>query len=180
MMTYILSMIIGGAAGMAIGLIGELIYKGYKRKMFRRLTNDSKLCMGKFAQQLYEIACEDMSMDYKIWIAIVDLGVGNYGSTIQDPVARRSSMIKVNPDQTMLDFIDTIFHEARHVYQALNTPVDIFDVEYINSIDDPLGYYEQPIEKDAREYAALAMKKYKRRINKLVKQYYTKEYYTEY
>ena len=58
--------------------------------------------------------------------------------------------------------IDTMTHEMRHRYQELNTsdmPESIYgewQQTYISSEDDYDAYYRQPVEEDAKAFAALA------------------------
>jgi hypothetical protein len=58
--------------------------------------------------------------------------------------------------------IDTMTHEMRHRYQAMNSsdmPDSIHDEwheKYISSTEDYTGYYQQPVEEDAKAFAALA------------------------
>ena len=157
------------------------ILKQRMRKDFERnMNNDNMFAMADFAQELHELACEDLNIDPDITISIYEENDLSLGSTCIDHKNRRAYKIIVNPNQRVEQFIETVLHETRHVYQSIVTPEVIFDRDSayvgVDDTDEDFDtayqkYAEQDIEVDARLYAETAMKLYKRRINKMVKQY---------
>lgn len=99
--------------------------------------------------------------------------LGYYSPTLQQIVINQIGI----ENKSVWETIDTVAHEAFHAQQRYvvttsdwNSPVvntayyaaarqwrQNYQEGYISASDDPIGYYKQPIEKDAREYAKLEM-----------------------
>ena len=155
-----------------------VLYVCYKRSIFnlmnRKLNNDSYYCLGRLAREIYELACEDLKIDGYLSIDIYDLGKVTMGRTVCDMNYKLVVGININPNQTLEGFVNTVLHETRHYYQSIMTPELIFETNYISGVkeEDFDAYYAQDIEIDARQYADIAAKKYRRRIMKMIKEYH--------
>ena len=57
-------------------------------------------------------------------------------------------------DKGMKQLVRTMLHEHRHCYQFRNR-LPMTKVPYITADEDSTGYWNHPIEVDAREYAEL-------------------------
>lgn len=147
-------------------------YKSNIKILNRRLDNDSMFYLSEFAYDLHRLACDDMNIDPDIDITIYELANDVLGTTISNNITRQSEKIVVSPNQTIEEFIDTVLHETRHVYQSIVTPELIFDTEYVSSTEDMDKYLVQDVEVDARDYAVKAIKKYRRRLMRMVRQYH--------
>ena len=99
--------------------------------------------------------------------------LGYYSPTLQQIVINQIGI----ENKSVWETIDTVAHEAFHAQQRYvvttsdwNSPVvntayyaaarqwrQNYQEGYISASDDPIGYYKQPIEKDAREYAKVEM-----------------------
>jgi hypothetical protein len=153
--------------------------KEYKRKdLNRNMNEDNMFAMADFAYELHELACEDLNIDPDISISIYDEGEASLGSTCINHERRIAYKIIVSPNQTVEQFVDTVLHETRHVYQSIVTPEAVFDRAYIRYDEEAIdkdaafdAYASQDIEVDARTYANKAMKLYRRRINRMIKRY---------
>ena len=160
-------------------IIGAVLYvchhKSMSQMMKRDLSNDSCYCLGRLARELFDLACEDLKLgDSYLSISIHDLGKVTMGRTACDMYYKLVVGIEVNPNQTIESFINTVLHETRHYYQSIMTPELIFEADYISGTKEENfdAYYAQDIEVDARTYADIATKKYRRRIIKMIKQYH--------
>ena len=149
-------------------------YKSNLKLMNRNVNNDSYYCLGRLAREIYELACEDLKIDGYLSIDIYDLGKVTMGRTVCDMNYKLVVGINVNPNQTLEGFVNTVLHETRHYYQSIMTPELIFETDYISGVkeEDFDAYYAQDIEIDARQYADIAAKKYRRRIMKMIKEYH--------
>jgi hypothetical protein len=153
--------------------------KEYKRKhLNRNMNEDNMFAMSDFAYELHELACKDLNIDPDITISVYDEGDMSLGSTCINRERKIAYEIIVSPNQTVEQFVNTVLHETRHVYQSIVTPETIFDRTYIkydeNAEDKEASfdaYASQDIEVDARTYANKAMKLYRRRINRMIKRY---------
>ena len=150
-------------------------HKRMLQMMNRNVNNDSYYCLGRLAREIYELACEDLKLgDSYLSIAIKDLGNITMGQTACDMRYKLVVGININPNQTLENFVNTVLHETRHYYQSIMTPELIFETDYISGVKEENfdAYYAQDIEIDARQYADIAAKKYRRRIVKMIKQYH--------
>jgi hypothetical protein len=162
-------------------VIGAALYVCYRKSnsklMNRELNNDSYLCLGNLARELYTLACEDLRISPDLTIVIHDLGYFTMGQTACDMYYKVVTKIVINPNQTIESFIETVLHETRHSYQAIVTPELIFDTNYISgSSGDYDAYYAQDIEVDAREYAAKTAKRYRKQITRMIRDYHKQNY----
>ena len=163
-------------------VVVTVLYVSYRKSnlklMNRNLNNDSYLCLGSLAKELYILACKDLKISPDLTIVINDLGNITMGQTACDMDYRIVRRLIINPNQTLEGFIETVLHETRHSYQAIMTPELIFDADYISGENgsDFDAYYSQDIEVDARRYASKTAKKYRREIAKIIKRYHKPNY----
>jgi hypothetical protein len=162
--------------------IVAVLYVSYEKSnlklMRRNLNNDSYLCLGYLAKELYTLACKDLKISPDLTIVIHDLGIVTMGQTACDMYYKIVTRLIINPNQTLEGFIDTVLHETRHSYQAIITPELIFDADYISGVEASNfdAYYSQDIEIDAREYASKTARKYRREIIKIIRKYHKQNY----
>ena len=105
-------------------------------------------------------------------LSILDLGEGLYGQIDSNGNMEINLRLLDSPDISMLgDIIDTVTHEVHHQFQQeVVMHPERFDVSaetvtiwrenlnnYIDWRYDPEGYWNQPVERDAREFAENVM-----------------------
>jgi len=96
-----------------------------------------------------------------------ELDEGCYGYRNSEGITINSACFESGDLSELRELVDTLAHEHRHEYQheAIANPERFgiseekalewqqnFD-DYISDIDDPEGYWNQPVERDAREFA---------------------------
>ena len=172
MLNLILWILVGLEAIIAVLCVCH--HKSMLQMLRRNVNNDSYYCLGRLAREIYELACEDLKIDGYLSIDIYDLGKVTMGRTVCDMSYKLVVGINVNPNQTLEGFVNTVLHETRHYYQSIMTPELIFETDYISGVEEENfdAYYAQDIEVDARQYADIAAKKYRRRIMKMIKEYH--------
>jgi hypothetical protein len=162
--------------------IVAVLYVCYKKSnlklMNRNLKNDSYLCLGSLAKELYTLACKDLKISPDLTIMIEDLGSVTMGQTACNNYYRIVTRLVINPNQTLESFIESVLHETRHSYQAIITPELIFDIDYISGVEASEfdAYYAQDIEVDARQYASETAKRYRKEITKIIRNYHKQNY----
>ncbi len=107
----------------------------------------------------------DSFYSYNHSIELEDLRVGHWGYYSH----RRQALVVVNRslveglckrlaigtgENILRQLVNTMLHEHRHCYQYRNK-LPMTKVPYITADEDPSGYWNHPMEVDAREYAEL-------------------------
>ena len=143
------------------------------------MINESYLDVYSFVGHMRDLAFEALKIKDTIPFTIgTEMEEGIYGTTVaaeDEPNKMNVRYVEINIDQTMANMIDTIFHEARHIYQY-QTYQKYMLLRHRRNINRTksitfIQYWLQPIEIGARLYAKYAMKKYKRQIDNIVQQY---------
>lgn len=117
--------------------------------------------------RLHDFCAEDLKLDNQPKITYYNGEKGDYGWS-------RTGEIGINRNEmgNSVETADTVAHENRHQYQSERAKNPISNEErewcenlkpgnYIRPEDDRRGYWNQPVEKDARNYA----REFKERIN---------------
>lgn len=148
--------------------------------LLKSMAGESYLDITTLINTVKNIALKDLGLDNETTPFIIDhsLDLPCYGRT-NHSLGGLINYVAINDKQDIMNMIQTIFHESRHIYQ-IRKYREYMDHCVIKSLaglgpKTYLQYYWQPIEIGARVYAWFAMKKHKRQIRHIIKQYVNNE-----
>lgn len=148
--------------------------------LLKSMAGESYLDITTLINTVKNIALKDLGLDNETTPFIIDhsLDLPCYGRT-NHSLGGLINYVAINDKQDIMNMIQTIFHESRHIYQIrkYREYMDHCVIKALAGLGPKtyLQYYWQPIEIGARVYAWFAMKKHKKQIRHIIKQYVNNE-----
>jgi hypothetical protein len=148
--------------------------------LLESMAGESYLDITTLINTVKNVALKDLGLNNETTPFIIDhnLDLPYYGRT-NHGLGGLISYVAINDKQDIMNMIKTIFHESRHIYQIrkYREYMDNYVIKNLAGLGPKtyLQYYWQPVEVGARVYAWFAMKKHKKQIRQIIKQYVNNE-----